>query len=83
MIYALLDHLLFNRCARRAGQTRKAFAKKTVLIGFPNIPYIRLTGTRQKNAEDKDDGTGVEKGGGGGAQRVHLQLGIFLMLIIM
>ena len=41
----LLEFLVVNR---GAGQTRKAFAKKTVLIGFPNIPDIRLTGTRQK-----------------------------------
>ena len=51
-------------------------------MGFPNIPDIRLTGTRQKkSAEDKDGGSWAEEGGGG-VQRVHLQPGIILMLVI-
>ena len=37
----LLEFLVVNRAG--AGQTRKAFAKKTVLIGFPNIPDEKLS----------------------------------------
>ena len=69
----LLDFLLINH---GAGQTRKVFAKKTVLIGFPNIPEIRLTGKARMVVLG-------EEGGGGGVQRVHPQPGIILMMIIM
>jgi hypothetical protein len=75
----LLEFLVVNDVNRGAGQTRKAFAKKTVLIGFPNIPDIRLTGTRQKKCRRQG---WWFLGGGGGVQRVHLQPGIILMLII-
>ena len=59
----LLEFLVVNR---GAGQTRKAFAKKTVLIGFPNIQDIRLTGTRQKKCRRQG---WWFLGGGGGRRR--------------